>query len=283
MKSAAVLAALLCAACTAQPVATETAAAPQPAPSAAAPERAYATQRLVPASRYAVAATPSLPRGEMRREATARPPADARAIGQLWIERLTAAGLLGGYGLGGKRDDDPVSSISVLMTARDFDAWLAREGWTAPRHIAWSFAHELAHPRAAPEALAKVRIWPASQTRTGAQNMALLGGRIFLEDGCFLVERGVDWGYAPPGRYLVWFGAETALVVDDEGYLALMDRADGTLRARIGEEMRWAGPNGAPREDEAGVPELRTACGDLPIEFVGNVESAVRFEARVNR
>lgn len=284
MTHASILAGLLCTACATQPVAPDPVTLPEPSPSATVPAPIrYTTQREAPISSYAVPATPTLPRGEMRREPTARPSADAKAVGQTWIERLTKAGVLGGYGLSGKREDDPVSSISVLMTARDFDAWLAREGWTAPRHIAWSFSHQLFHPRTTPEALAKVRVWPASQTRTGVQNMAALGGRIILEDGCFIIERGADWGYAPPGRYLVWFGAETRLVLDDQGYLALMNRADGTLRARIAEDMRWAGPNGPPRDEEAGVAELRAACGTLPIEFVGNVESATRFNARLRR
>lgn len=280
----AALLAIVCAACSAQMPEVETPAEKAGPTAAATREPApvkYATQLTAPSPDYAAilkAQPPRPPLGELRREATVRPPADAKAVGDLWIERLKAKGVLGGYGLGGKGETDPVSSIDVLMTARDFDAWVSANGWSAPRHIAWGFVGEMHHPSITPDARAKVRIWPASLVRSGMQNQALLGGRIYLEDGCFYLDRPENSGYGPAGKTLVQFGAETGLIVDPEGYLALIDRFGGSVLARLGEEMHWAGPNWDVTGPVAN--EIRAACGNYRIEFVGNVDAAERFYAQ---
>ena len=96
------------------------------APPAPATTADYATQLTAPAPDYArlIARPPILPTGEMRREGSGPLPVDAKAIGQNWLDRLTAKNALGGYGLAGKGTDGPVNMIDTLLTAREFVAWV---------------------------------------------------------------------------------------------------------------------------------------------------------------
>lgn len=286
MRSFVVALAGAAAACTFAPDRGESAPASTPATGPefavpAEPVRSYATQLTAPSPDYAamLRAAPARPAmGETRRPATARAPGDAKAVGDAWVARLKARGVLGGYGLGGKREDDPVSMIQVLMTAREFDAWVAANGWTQSPHIDWNFAGEVDFPAITPAAQARVRVWPVATVRSGAQNQALLGGRITLEDGCFFLDRKDGDGYQPQGRHLVQFSAETGLIVDPQGYLALISRYDGSVLARLGEDMFWAGPNWLATGPEAAA--ITAACGDYPVEYVGTVDAAERFYAR---
>lgn len=253
---------LACAACT-------PAGADADEPAAA---RAYATQIDVPSPDYRklLARPPVQPKGEIVREASAPLPADAKAVGDLWVERLEAKNALMGHGLAGKSPDGPVNHIDTLLTAKEFDAWVAQNGWSPPKHIRWYFQSELVAPRVSDAAEPKIRIWPASQARTGWQLEALIWGRVVLKDGCLWIRQ--------PGQpeRLAWFHAETGLDVDSEGYLILLDRATGHTMARIGEEMTAGGPNTVP-ESDPGVAALRAACGDAEIYNIGNPQSKERM------
>lgn len=247
-------------------------ARPEPATPAKAP---YATQLDAPAPGYdrLIAVPPIQPRGTIRRDAVGPLPADARAVGQAWIDRLQAAGVLDGYGLAGKGTDGPVSLIDVAMTANAFDTLAARNGWTVPDWIRWSFQPELVAPPVSDAAKAGIRTWPSSQRRTGAQLEALLGGRVTLRDGCFYV--------GPPDgpEALAWFHAETGLDVDPEGYYVFVNRVTGETTARVGEDMNWAGPNAVPADDP-GLAGLQAACGPGEVASVGNPESFERMATR---
>lgn len=245
-------------------------------PEPAAPEQsAYATQLDAPAPDYGpmIADPPIPPRGTLRRDAVAPPPADAKAVGQAWIDRLEAAGVLDGYGLAGKDTDGPVSLIDVAMTAKDFEALVARNDWTVPDWIRWSFQAELFAPPVSEAAKKGIRTWPTSQRRTGAQLQALLGGRVTLRDGCFHVQ-------PPDGpETLAWFHAETGLDVDPDGYYVFVNRVTGATMARVGEDMNWAGPNAVPADDP-GIATLQAACGPGEVASVGNPESFERMATR---
>jgi len=263
MRQSALVAAILLASCGA------TGSVPQSA--------GLATQEVAPAPDYTSLILPpeQLPASdEIERPPTASPPPDAKAIGDLWLARLERHHALMGSGLAGKAEDDPVSSIDTLLTARAFDAWVAQNGWQAPRHIAWRFQQELRHPEIAPEAVGAVRVWPASTVRTGWQLEAAFTGRITLRDGCVYVTQPDS---AEPA--LAWFHAETGLGRDDHGYYTLVNRGSGETMARLGEEMQWAGPNHVDPAAPA-VAALRAACGDHPVVGVGNPEALERIYVR---
>lgn len=236
--------------------------------------REFATQLSAPSPDYAglIANAPAITQAETFREPTTLPPADAAALGQLWLARLEQRGALMGHGLSGKEDDAPVSSIDTLLTAQEFDNWLAQTGWTAPAHIRWNFQQPLIAPPASEAAMARIRTWPASEARTGWQMEAAFGGRIFLRDGCFFMQPEVEG--AP--QKLAWFHAETGLDIDAEGYFVLVNRQNGQIAARIGEAMTWAGPNRLDQDDPA-IAALRAACGDHIVEGVGSPESNERM------
>ena len=242
--------------------------------SVAAPERDFVTQIDVPAPDYPalIAAGRPDPDAEIVRESAARPPANARAIGALWVERLEERGWLDSYGLGGKEEDAPVSSIDTRLTAQEFEAWLAENDWHAPEHIRWRFAAPLIAPRVSEAAAPGIRLWPASEQRTGLQLQAAAVGQIFLRDGCFFVRNRLGGG----SEQLAWFHTETGLDVDAQGYHVLVNRMDGQLMGRLGEVFTWAAPNpilpGGP--DPA---ELIAACGDYPIVSVGNPQTEERL------
>lgn len=259
---------LSCAAC----VPGQQDAGPEPASAASTP---YATQLDAPAPDYEqlIADPPIAPKGTLHRDAVAPLPANARAVGQTWIDRLEAAGVLDGYGLAGKGTDGPVSLVDVAMTAREFDAWAARNDWTVPDWIRSSFQPELVAPPVSAAAKDGIRTWPSSHRRTGAQHQALLGGRVTLRDGCFHVQ-------PPDGpEALAWFLAETGLDVDPDGYYILVNRMTGETMARVGEDMNWAGPNAVPADDP-GLAALQAACGPGEVASVGNPESSERMATR---
>ena len=233
----------------------------------------FATQTEAPTPDYkALLATPPLSVGAwVRREATSAPPANAKAIGEQWVKRLEERNALNGYGLGGKNPDDPVSQIDTGMTENAFTAWAAENGWTVPTHIGWTFVPELQLPRVSEAAREGIRVWPASTSRTGAQNQALLRGRVELRDGCFYG----DTGDGTPEK-LAFFHEEVGLDVDEEGYYILRDRVSGRTLARIGEQLNWGGPPSAyiPPELER---EIQEKCGPGEIFVVGTPESQERF------
>lgn len=235
-----------------------------------------ATQEVAPAPDYRALILPLEQlhsADEIERPATASAPANAKTVGDLWLARLEGRHAVMGSGLAGKGEHDPVAMIDTLLTAREFDAWVADNGWQVPRHIAWRFQPELRRPAMAPEAEHAVRLWPAATIRTGWQLEAAFTGRITLRDGCVLVSQPGQ------GEALAWFHAETGLGRDSEGFYTLVNRVTGETMARLGEEMQWAGPNTVDPAQPA-VAALRAACGDLDVVGVGNPEALERIYVR---
>ncbi len=236
-----------------------------------------ATQEIAPAPDYARLILPPdrlHPADEIERRASGRPPANAKAVGDLWVARLEARNALMGAGLSGKGEDDPVSSIDTLLTARAFDAWVAQNGWRVPAHIDWRFQSELTQPAVATDVTGAVHVWPASTIRTGWQLEAAFTGRIVLRDGCVFVSQPGEQREA-----LAWFHSETGLGRDDEGYFTLVNRVTGETMARLGEEMQWAGPNSVDPQNPA-VLALKAACGEHEVVGVGNPEALERIYVR---
>lgn len=269
--------ALLCAACT--PTSDEPPGATASDPTAVEydpdAKADLVTQLDAPTPDYAALAPakPVRAKGEVSRERTAAMPANGKEIGETWRKRLEEKGVLDGYGLEGKGENGPISSFSTVMTAKEFDAWVAEKGWAVPRHFRWDFVPELIAPVVTAKAAPAIKYWPASKRRTGMQLEALLAGRVFMRDGCFWVSQ--------PGapEKLAWFLAETGLDRDDEGYLVLVDRYTGELRARLGEEMVWGGPNAVDKNDDR-VQTYMKACDGDDVVNVGNPEAAERMYVR---
>lgn len=205
------------------------------------------------------------------REPTSLLPPGAKAIGDEWIARLKSRDALLGYGLAGKSPDGPVNLIDTGLTREEFDDWVAKNGWSVPKHIRWSFVPRLNLPSVGQGAKAAIRVWSASTARTGAQNEALFQGRVELRDGCFYVGE-----YGRPVDKLAWFHAEIGFDVDAEGYYILRNRVTGHTLARLGEEMNWGGPASAVIGKEA-EQALRQACGDAELYVVGSPEASERF------
>ena len=206
---------------------------------------------------------------EIERKAITPPPANAKALGELWLERLRERNGLEGISYSGNGQDGPVQYIATTLTAREFDQWVAANGWTAPTHIEFRFQDELHRPAVSESAKSRIRIWPTIMVRTGMQHMAALYGKVYVKDGCFRV-KGRDGS-----DKLALFLAETGLDVDGEGFLILINRFTGETMARVGEEMVWAGPNGSPDAETAA--RIHEACGPGAITEVGNPESEERF------
>ncbi|MGB3165190.1 MAG: hypothetical protein WBA68_00220 [Alteraurantiacibacter sp.] len=238
--------------------------------------RDFATQTEAPSPDYE-AIIRNAPRVEfdgLRREGTPILPANARQIGEIWLERLNTLGVVDGYGLDGKGEDGPITNFSIVMTPADFDAWVAENGWTAPPHLGWSFVPELRTSRVSEAAARGIRIWPASEQRAGMLNEAADGGRIVLRDGCFYLQQQGN----PSDEKLAWFHAETGLDIDAEGYYVLVNRVTGQVAARVGEMVTWAAPNPI-RPGGPSMIEFRAACGDGEIVTVGNPTSDARMNA----
>jgi hypothetical protein len=254
----------LCGACS--PTGAE---ATPPAPAATA---AYATQLTTPAPDYTklIARPPILPKGEMRREGSGPLPADAKAIGEAWLDRLKIRNALSGYGLAGKGTDGPVNMIETLLTAREFDAWVKENGWTAPRYLDWGFQPELVAPAVSERAASAVRLWTQSETRTGIQLEALFGGRVVMKDGCLWFQQKGE-----PDK-IAWLHAETGLDRDPQGYFVFVNRVTGETMARVGEEMTWAGPNSVSVPPSK-LHDVQQACGKAELFAVGNPQSAERM------
>ncbi|RJY08661.1 hypothetical protein [Aurantiacibacter aquimixticola] len=237
-----------------------------------AEDRDYATQLTAPAPDYAaiIANADMIEPYEAFRDPSAEPPADAKRIGEVWLARLQERDVVDGYGLSGKADDAPIGGFDIRVTADDFDAWVAENGWDVPPHLRWSFMAPLRAPRVSDAAQSSIRVWPASEQRTGLKLQAADYGRVFLRDGCFFVDhQGTE--------KLAWLHAETGLDVDEEGYYVLVNRISGQVSGRLGERMVWAAPNAIT----SGGPDLdkfRAACGDGPTHGVGNPDSTARMD-----
>lgn len=236
----------------------------------------FVTQRDAPAPDYDALLKEAAISGEpyMTFEARALLPANAKAIGQAWVQRLKERDALLGYGLAGKQNDSPVDLIDVGLTRSEFDQWAVENGWEMPAHIRWSFVPGLNLPAVSEAAEDGIRFWPASTARTGVQLEALLGGKVELRDGCFYVGNMTG-----PADKLAWFHAEVGLDVDEDGYFIFTNRVDGQTLARIGEQLSWGGPPSAKIGKEA-ERQLREQCGDADIEIVGTPQSTARMMAQ---
>lgn len=260
-------AALACGACGAQPPVSQNGGESSAAN--------YGTQSDPPIPNYAeILARPRATgdHRELDREPDAPRPADAKRIGQLWLDRLAAHEALSGMGLEGKGPDGAVTTIDTLLSRREFDDWLGRNGWVVPRHIHWRFQNELAAPSVTEAAASRIRYWPAARVRTGMQHMAALYGQVDLRDGCFFLRK------FDGAKGLAWFLAETGVAIDPQGYVVLIDRANGEINARVGETMVWAGPSADPKPEQTRA--LRAACGEHPVYNVGNPQSHAKFRNR---
>ena len=233
----------------------------------------FVTQIDVPVPDYRplIRQVPLSRKGRMQREATASPPRDAKAVGDVWIAGLKARDALLGAGLVGKGPDGPVSLIDTGLTEGEFEIWTKAKRWKVPKHIRWSFMPELQLPGVSNSAKDAIRVWPASHARTGLQNQALLYGRVEVRDGCFFVAT-----LGKPAHKLAWFHAEVGLDRDSVGYLVLRDRVSGQTLARLGEDMVWGGPPTAVI-DPSTMQALQAACGHHEIMVVGSPESRERF------
>ena len=236
--------------------------------------REYATQTEAPPPDYAflIRAEPTLDFEALRRGPSGPPPPNARQIGETWRGRLETLDVLDGIGRDRSGPIAAIDSFDLRLTPEEFDAWVAENGWTVPPHLRWSFAPAMILPRVSEAAQGGVRIWPASEQRTGMQLMAAERGTIVLRDGCFYVR-------PPQGEEkLAWFHTETGLDVDDEGYYVLVNRVTGMVEGRLGELFSWAAPNpitpGGPT-----MEDFRAACGDGEIVSVANPSSEAKAEA----
>ncbi len=165
--------------------------------------------------------------------------------------------------------------MTVPMTAREFRAISAREKWgEVPPQIRLSFAREMAVPRVDPRVARYVRGFASESLATTLQLQRGLRGRVVLDNGCLRLAGKKGKAKGP----LVVFHRETGIGLDAQGYLAAIDRDTGQSKGRVGEMWSWAGPNPGTQFD--GLEELKAACGDGPIENVGNPESEAVFDAR---
>lgn len=196
---------------------------------------------------------------------------ELEALIKPWTERFEAHRLTGGWGTD---DTHGTAEFTMIVTEDEYRAVAAREGWgPVPDAIKLEFASPLPFPSVQEQARRFVRVFAQADRSTGIQLTAAGSGRIYLRDGCILVD-----GEKGPAK-LAYFHRETGLGIDDQGYLALINRGTGKAAGRLGEEFTWAGPN-AIKEDWPSVRELRAGCGAGDILNVGNPESSAAFNAR---
>jgi hypothetical protein len=197
--------------------------------------------------------------------------AELRAIAAPWIERLSKHRLLGGYG-----NDATYGEIGMdlVVSEEEFRAISRREGWLIPEPIKLRFSEAVEGEPVAEPVRGLIRIFPQTDRALGPTNQALLRGLIVLRDGCLYVT-----GRGQPDR-LAYFAREVAIGVDEEGYLALRSRGRVPRHlGRIGEPFSWGGPIGAS-ETLPMVAELRSRCGNAPLQHVGVPQSSRLFNVR---
>jgi hypothetical protein len=201
-------------------------------------------------------------------------PQELDALIKPWLERFTKAGIIGVYGQDGTNG---TASFGMTVTEEEFRALAAREGWgPVPDAIKLGFGKEAEVPAIDPRVAPFLRAFANDSKATLMQPEAGFIGRIILRDGCLRVVAGRG-----PAA-LAYFHHETGLGIDDQGYLALINRRSGKPKGRIGEVFAWAGPNRL-RENMPGLAELKAKCGDGPVAHVGNPESEAAFEIRHGR
>ena len=198
-------------------------------------------------------------------------PADLASLIKPWVERFSAADILGVHGI------DPTAgtaSFTMSITQGEYRALSERKGWgPVPDAIKLYFARSFVIPAVDPRAAPLLRAFASDSKPTILQPQRGSSGRIVLRDGC-LRTPGTNGQEA-----LAYFHHETGIGLDEQGHLALIDRRTGKAKGRIGEDFAWAGPN-TLRDNMPGLAALKAACGDLPVAHVGNPESRARFRLR---
>lgn len=195
--------------------------------------------------------------------------AEAQALASVWGQRFARAGVGGAMMF---PFEDRVE-MSLAVTQRQFRAAAERERWVLPPQLRLSFAQELDVPRVDPRVASYLRGFASESVATQMQMEMGASGRVVLDNGCLrLAVKGKAKGP------LVVFHQETGIGLDQAGYLAAIDRRTGKAVGRVGEVWSWAAPNPGTKFD--GLEDLKSACGDGPIENVGNPESEAVFDAR---
>jgi hypothetical protein len=199
------------------------------------------------------------------------PAAELRPLANEWNARFAPLRL----GVGNVHEFDGVVSFDMQVDEATFQAIAEAEGWSLPDRVELNFTPP-ANPNAMDPALDRlVRIMPRHDRVPGAVLSAGMSGHVILRDGCFrLVSQ--DPAHDDP---LVIFDRDFALVIDDEGYMALQGPRADQILPRIGELMTWSGPRGVDEQD-AGVQELRAVCGEGEIVSAGTPSSAYHFRVR---
>jgi hypothetical protein len=195
--------------------------------------------------------------------------AELQAFAKPWADRFTEAGILGGYGT-----DATGGVVDMMLGASELEyRQLATEkGWGQPQEpIKLSFANDPKFPSVDPAVRHLLRAFGSEPYATVFQLEAAASAKIVLADGCLRV--GSDKGP------LAYFHRETGIGRDSGGYLALIDRATGKPKGRIGEQFTWAAPNSVPKNDPSAAA-LKARCGDGEILNIGNPESSALFNAR---
>jgi hypothetical protein len=195
-------------------------------------------------------------------------------MSQPWIHRFEKERLFTGYGINARKG---TADIDMVVSEQEFAAIAARNRWgPVPEFLNLKFDRAPIGPAVDRLIAQGLRIYPHSDRGLGIIHMAGFSGRIFLRDGCFMVDQ--------PGTSdtisLAYFPREVGLYIDPQGYLALRTRAGEPRHlGRIGEVFSWAGPI-AIREDAPMVRELRAKCGNAPLMHLSVAESQSLFHAR---
>lgn len=196
---------------------------------------------------------------------------ELQALVAPWAKRFAEEGIAGGYGIS---PTEGRAEMMMSVTAAEYRTIAARNGWgEVPPPIRLGFAKDLGVARIDPRVAPLLRGFASESRATTIQLEAGGSGRVVLDDGCLrLAAKGRAKGP------LVVFHRETGIGLDAQGFLAIIDRRTGKATGRVGEVWSWAGPNNGTDFD--GLAELKAACGDGPVENVGNPESQARFRAR---
>lgn len=197
--------------------------------------------------------------------------ADRKRLIEPWNNKWSAEGIPFGYGLDAVY---PTMDVQLGITAKDYRDLAVARGWgDPPDPIVLKFAEEPISPRVDPRIESLLRGFASEKFATLFQLEALGTGKLILRDGCLKVQ-----GHEGSEKVAV-FHMETGIGLDDEGYLALIDRMTGKVRGRVGEMMAWGAPNAIPEQHMLGLEPLRAACpGELL--NIGNPESHAAFQAR---
>jgi hypothetical protein len=197
--------------------------------------------------------------------------ADRKRLIEPWNKRWQAEGIPTGYGLDAVY---PTMDVQLGISETDYRTLAAIRGWGAPPEpIRLKFSPKPARPPVDPRVRPLLRGFAHERFATLMQLEALGTGKLVLNDGCLRLEAAKGQGPT------VVFHFETGIGLDDKGYLAVIDRMSGKVRARVGEMLAWGAPNAIPEKGMVGLELLRAACPGELIN-IGNPESLAIFRAR---